>query len=193
MLKAILISLTFHAFVLFWALDHKPMDALHMESSHVAHEEEIVVTLRLNNDDLHIVEKKQVKKIRKVIKKKVVKQKKVSKPQPTPKLAQKKSHYSPKVSAELKSHYLKELRQFIESNKFYPRLAARLRHSGVVEIAFKVDEEGRFVDVHIHRGSSFDTLNEAALSLVKKLKGFKPLPKSMDEKVALHIPLRYAL
>ena len=99
------------------------------------------------------------------------------------------------VNPEIKNKlhlYAAELRQFIENNKFYPRVAKRLKQSGKVKLNLKVTKDGIFEDVSLASSSQFPLLNKAAIELVKKLKKFKPLPSTV-QKYSFSIPIKYQL
>lgn len=193
MLKSFFISLIFHGFFLFVIID--PKDECHMQKVHSEASEKLTVMIRLNEREIQEAQN-QIK---------VVKNKIIRREAPIRKkrdfvdnLEKKKivnlisKSAAPEIKA-VKNSYISELRRFIESKKFYPKLASRLRHHGIVEIALTINEEGEFTDVHIHTASSYETLNQAALKLIKTIKSFKPLPKELDRKMALSIPLNYSL
>ena len=89
--------------------------------------------------------------------------------------------------------YFLELRNFIENKKYYPKKAIRMRQSGVVEVCLEIDSHGHFHAIKIKKPSEFQSLNNAALGLINRISRFKPLPKSLGEKITLNIPLKYAL
>lgn len=118
--------------------------------------------------------KKSNKKIEQIVKKRLFKQDYIS---------------GKKVSA----HYLLELKKYLNQHKFFPRQARRLRHFGKVEVSFVISKDGSFSLIKLSRTCPYDSLNSAALSLVKGLKKFKPLPVSIKSDLRLNIPLNYVL
>ena len=74
------------------------------------------------------------------------------------------------------SSYAKQLKIYLEKNKNYPRAALRLRQSGVVKVKLQIYKDGRFGDIQVISPSPFDSLNQAAVDLLKHLGSFKPLP-----------------
>ncbi len=89
--------------------------------------------------------------------------------------------------------YSEELKVFLEQNKKYPRLAQRLKQSGTVTLRVKIYADGRFGNVEILNESPFDSLNQAAVDLLKSLGRFKPLPQSFESEENFVIPIAYRM
>ncbi len=89
--------------------------------------------------------------------------------------------------------YEQELQSYIARNRFYPRKALALEQTGVVTLRLKINAEGEFIDVKLEENSGHPILDNAALELLKKLKNFKPLPKSYVGKNDFIIPIRYQM
>jgi protein TonB len=187
-MKGILLSLAIHLVVLTITFGQKQLNTLKSQEREAS--QVFSVVLKVDEEQIQKIKKKISKVTKKVKPKKVVK--KVI-PKPVKKVSTVTKTKQKKNNGKLKNIYLSELRQFIESKKYYPRMAARLKHVGVVEIALTLDEEGNFKDIHIKKPSSFDTLNKAALDLIKSLKKFKPIPQDMSQTIAVYIPLHYHL
>lgn len=96
-------------------------------------------------------------------------------------------------SGEQKVNYAQELKLYIEKNKFYPRSARRLKQAGLVLLHLQIDSEGHFHHIHILEPCNHETLNQAALDLIKKLGRFKPLPKEFANLTDFTIPIAYQL
>lgn len=88
--------------------------------------------------------------------------------------------------------YALELRSFIESKKFYPRLAKRLKQAGDVKVKLTVNNDGKFHNISIAKSSPYPILNEAAIKLINQLQKFKPLPLNVDSQ-NFSIPIKYKL
>lgn len=88
--------------------------------------------------------------------------------------------------------YAVELRRYIDKSKFYPRMAKRLKQSGDLELKITVSKEGMFERIILSKKSRFSLLNNAAKTLVQKLKKFRPLPGNLTAK-SFRIPVRYKL
>lgn len=89
--------------------------------------------------------------------------------------------------------YAQALNLYISKNKHYPRKARKLRHSGTVAVKFRVNQHGKFEHVHLEKGCNHDSLNKAAIKLIKKLGQFKPLPENLGMSQEFIVPIRYRL
>ena len=98
-----------------------------------------------------------------------------------------------KVARAAQLTYAQQLKGFIERNKFYPRSALRLKHSGTVKIHLEIAPNGLFKAVHLAENCPHDSLNQAAISLIKKLKRFKPLPPEFVTSKNFVIPIAYQI
>lgn len=100
----------------------------------------------------------------------------------------------PAPDPSILENYLAELRNLIESHKHYPIPARRLRHEGVVEVAFVIGLDGYIRQVRLAKGSESHFLNQAALECVQGLGRFKPLPPEIvDDQLALTIPIVFKI
>lgn len=127
--------------------------------------------------------KKAVSKPKKIIPKKIVKRSK----------RQVRTLPVKKVSTQKLKEYTLELRSFVEKNKVYPRLAARLRQSGKVEVKLKVGADGQFGQIEVISPAAFDTLNQGTVKFIKKLGKFKPLPEEFLPSAEFVIPIVYTM
>lgn len=90
--------------------------------------------------------------------------------------------------------YLSELQDLLRQNRRYPVMAKKLRQEGRVVVEFTMHEDGRVVNVKVVQGTSFQLLNQAALSFVKEIETFKPFPKSVARKTwSFSVPIEYRL
>ena len=103
------------------------------------------------------------------------------------------SDVTPGEKQKTRLSYTQQLKNYIEQNKFYPRLALRLNQVGVVRIRLEITPNGIFKNVKIIHASAHKSLNTAALKLIKDLKHFKPLPKSFQKDTGFIIPLAYEI
>jgi|FLYM01.1.fsa_nt_gi periplasmic protein TonB len=119
-----------------------------------------------------------------------------SSPQPGPDLTENKEFQPQETSQEpsaSQATYIEELRAYLDKNKKYPTAAVRLRHSGVVQLKVMITKEGVFKEILLESPSTFETLNQAAVSLVSNLKKFKPLPAQYAGAAEFIIPIDYRL
>ena len=89
--------------------------------------------------------------------------------------------------------YSQQLKVYLEQNKTYPRVAQRLKHSGTVKLKLSISTDGEFGKIEVVSPSPFNTLNHAAVTLLKDLGRFKPLPKSFKGSEDFVIPIAYKL
>lgn len=102
------------------------------------------------------------------------------------------SAMSPEAKADLLTLYKAELRAKIEENKYYPPASRRLGQTGVVVVAFTLLEDGHIIDVRIDTPSVYERLNESALDAVKKVHGFRPIPKELEmSKMDIKVPVKF--
>jgi len=100
--------------------------------------------------------------------------------------------FSPQVRRQ-QLDYAQQLKLYIEQNKFYPRSARKLKQTGLVRLQVEIDKDGYFRRIQIIEASHHENLNQAALSLIKKLGHFKPLPKEFSKETDFTIPIAYQL
>ena len=97
------------------------------------------------------------------------------------------------VVSELE-RYKYELRQYLESRKIYPEHAKRLRQTGTVVVKFKVSAAGELQDVQLNQATSSESLNRAAMEMVKRAAKFKPLPEQSGvRELELTLPIAFVL
>lgn len=83
-----------------------------------------------------------------------------------------------RVQAE--ERYIYELHRFLERRKVYPNVARRMGQEGRVMVRFTITEAGRFENIELLEGSSFEALNRAALDVVARAGAFRPLPGELN-------------
>ncbi|NEX11603.1 MAG: hypothetical protein C1942_02730 [Prosthecochloris sp.] len=89
--------------------------------------------------------------------------------------------------------FLSKIRSRIEHQKYYPRMAKRLSHEGVVHLKLVIAANGSIAELKLLMSSGYSSLDNAALEAVKKAAPF-PDPQGYDRKdIALTIPLSYSL
>ena len=93
----------------------------------------------------------------------------------------------------LRQSYIHQLKNFIDRRKYYPPLALKLKQSGQVKIRLRIAKNGEFKKVQIASPCPHATLNQAALSLIRGLKKFKPLPSHFQLGDEFIIPMTYQL
>jgi len=104
-----------------------------------------------------------------------------------------KSTLSRKGPSAKELEYAQMLQVFIEKNRFYPRPALRLKQQGTVVVSLTILQDGTFSTISLIEESKHTTLNNAALSFLKDLEKFKPLPDSSKVKQEYIIPIFYKI
>lgn len=100
----------------------------------------------------------------------------------------------PGLIASLEAQYKQALRKAIESRKFYPKQARRLKREGSVILDFTITSDGHIFDIQITQSSGSRALDKAATQAVRKLGRFEPIPKELArEEWSLSIPMDYSL
>lgn len=97
------------------------------------------------------------------------------------------------VGKKVLNAYVVELKNYLEKHKRYPRIAAKLRQSGIVKVKLSILQDGTFKDIKVLDPSQYKSLNKSALNLLKELGSFKPLPKEFYPKEEFIIPIKYVL
>lgn len=202
-MKSFFISLFIHFIVIFilggyfQVLSKKEMKLEKREESSHIHQtatEVIPIVIRITKRDMEAIFNKEKMEKRKLVqqKEKAVKSKQPNNQKETKNSVARAKQIESKGKEELIS-YVKDLRSFIESKKSYPKIALRLKQSGIVEICLDIDENGLFQNIHLKEKSKFNSLNDAAIKLIKELAHFKPLPNELGKKITLNVPLNYSL
>ena len=97
------------------------------------------------------------------------------------------------ASSQTQDLFLSKIRSRIEHQKYYPRMAKRLNHEGVVHLKLVIAANGSIAELKLLMSSGYSSLDNAALEAVKKAAPF-PDPQGNDRKsIALTIPLSYSL
>ncbi len=86
--------------------------------------------------------------------------------------------------------YQDTVKQAIESNRYYPLRAQRMRLEGVVELAFAINANGSSRNIRVIKSSGSKFLDAQAIDTIGKSSPFRPLPKeiaksSVDIRVAV--------
>lgn len=90
--------------------------------------------------------------------------------------------------------YRDALRTALARHHHYPARARRFGLTGEVLVAFSIDRDGSFHDIHVARSSEAELLDQAALATVQRLGRFRPLPATYSEDSwAVSVPLVYRL
>jgi protein TonB len=90
--------------------------------------------------------------------------------------------------------YLHTIRQLLEKQKDYPRMARRRNMQGVVVVMFTVAAGGQIESATVSRSSGHDLLDEGARNTIKRVGRFPPFPAELHrQKLTIKIPLAFRL
>lgn len=82
----------------------------------------------------------------------------------------------------------------LERNKRYPREARRDGQEGTPVVRFTVNRRGRVTDISIRQSSGSEALDDAAMSLLRRVSPLPAMPRSMGrETVTITLPIEYTL
>src|SRR5262249_41820260 len=79
----------------------------------------------------------------------------------------------------------------LEKNKRYPSAARARNDQGIVQLAFRLDRQGRVTASRIVKSSGSAALDNESLELVKRAAPFPPLPPNVGDTLELTVPIRF--
>lgn len=95
---------------------------------------------------------------------------------------------------EVMLRYQDAVRQKIEEKKEYPSEARRQGIEGVVYLRFTILSDGQTDKIKIIKSSGYKTLDDSAVTTVRKSNPFPPLPKEIKtSSVQIEVNLVYTL
>ncbi|ASD65401.1 energy transducer TonB [Bdellovibrio bacteriovorus] len=90
--------------------------------------------------------------------------------------------------------YLYEIKKLLERRKRYPMLAKKMGQTGKVTMRFTLAQDGSLLTSEIVEKTPYDSLNQAALDLVKGIHGLKPFPQEIQRgSWSITVPIEYVL
>ena len=98
------------------------------------------------------------------------------------------------VATTTEQSYIAHVRWQLEKNKKFPILAKKQGHFGTVQIKFTVSPNGEIKNSEIAQSTDFDSLNQAALQILKSIKKFDPFPTEIKKSEwTFVLPVEYKL
>lgn len=98
------------------------------------------------------------------------------------------------VANTIEQSYIAHVRWQLEKNKKFPILAKKQGHFGTVQIKFTVSPNGEIRNSEIAQSTDFDSLNQAALQILKSIKKFDPFPTEIKKSEwTFVLPIEYKL
>jgi TonB family protein len=83
------------------------------------------------------------------------------------------------------------IKEFIDDNLVYPPMARRRNIEGIVGISFEIKTNGELVSVSVHDPSGSSILDNAAVSLINKIRPLENM--AIKRKLALRVNIEYKL
>lgn len=83
----------------------------------------------------------------------------------------------------LESEYLAKVKNKIEKNKVYPKVAKRLNQTGKVIVSFDILKDGKVTNIKIINKSKFEKLDEASIELLTNIGFFEAIPNELNKTV----------
>lgn len=83
------------------------------------------------------------------------------------------------------------IKGFISKNLVYPPMARRRNIQGTVGVSFEIEESGELAFITVNRSSGSSILDNAAVSLIKKISPLKNI--MINRKLSLNINIEYKL
>jgi len=96
-----------------------------------------------------------------------------------------------KVKKLLQQKYFTQIKQLINQNKLYPKIAIKRGIEGVVKISFTISKHGELLSVHIIEGKK--VFQKSIKQAVKKSFPNIPPPGIFDKNVQLSLTIAYKL
>ncbi|MHA7879937.1 MAG: energy transducer TonB [Saccharospirillum sp.] len=95
---------------------------------------------------------------------------------------------------DLINDYLQEIMLRLQGAFEYPSAALRRRQQGEVVLELMIESSGEIASVQLNSGSGFALLDDAALTMVRRLGPLPPLPEHLpDERLILGVPVVFRL
>lgn len=109
-------------------------------------------------------------------------------PKPAPVVARPEPKPEPKK--EYSYPYQEKVQSILEGRKNYPKNAKKLKQQGEVKLSFDLTPSGEAKSIMITKSSGFNSLDEAAIELVRSSASLFPKP---EESVKINLPIEYVL
>ncbi len=98
------------------------------------------------------------------------------------------------VEVSSEQRYLYEIKTLLERRKRYPVMAKKMGHTGKVTMRFTLTADGSLTESEIVEKAPHETLNQAALDLVRGISGMKPFPREIQRTSwSITVPIEYVL
>ena len=90
--------------------------------------------------------------------------------------------------------YGSQVARMINQQKTYPTRARRFGHEGLVLLQITLDRKGNLVKFELLKKTPFDSLNNAAVEMIKAVSHYPPLPNNLNfSEISFNVPIEYKL
>lgn len=90
--------------------------------------------------------------------------------------------------------YLEDLKRLILNQRYYPKIAKKLRQTGKVSVSFEIINKNQITNLKIHSKCPFDRLNKAALRTIHKLVSIPKIPSELNKlQIKVVVPILYEI
>lgn len=91
------------------------------------------------------------------------------------------------------SKYTSEIQKLINKNKFYPTIARRMGHTGLVKANFILDHSGKVQKI-VGISGKYKTLENAVEEIIMKRTSFPSFPKELTENtLSIIVPINFEI
>lgn len=100
------------------------------------------------------------------------------------------------INNSVNINYKSILIDWLNRHKSYPSIARRRGYEGKVVLTFDIDANGTLLSYKIKQKSEFNSLNSAAIKMIKRASPMPPVPKELhgdQNKFSYTIPIRFTL
>jgi protein TonB len=98
----------------------------------------------------------------------------------------------PRPSAAQIASWHRKIALQVERHKGYPPVARARRETGIAELAFTIDRQGRVVASRVARTSGFAALDQETMATVQRAQPFPPPPPNLPgERFDFTVPIRF--
>lgn len=95
--------------------------------------------------------------------------------------------------AEITQDYRYSLITRLEAARRYPRRALLEGYEGAGAILFRIDRDGRLIDLSVAASTGRRELDHGALALVRRAAPFPAIPQELPDELAITMPVRFLI
>lgn len=81
----------------------------------------------------------------------------------------------------------------LAAQRYYPQEALLRRYEGTGKILFRIDRNGRLLEVAIRTSTGWQVLDRAAVDQVRRAAPFPPIPDELPDELVVSLPLEFLI